>query len=171
MNHLATDQHPVLQRGRYITSDYDLSWLERVLTEAAQEAGVNLPFAQEVAAGVLMYLDEYCPLRTLPLEYFFARVRGLLREIGLPLVAEHLHEQMPPVEIDLDALAGEEPLPLFFYEKLKRRMEELRQKGLTSYRFSGMKHCSLVLGARQRACPTQRRVLQELRSFLAFQAA
>ena len=165
------NRHPILQRGRYVTFDYDLEWIERVLTEAAQEAGMNLPFGREVAEGILMYLDKYCPLRTLPLEYFFARVRGLLREIGLPLVAEHLHEQMPPVDIDLDELAGEEPLPLFFDEKLRRRMEELKKCGLTVYRFSGMKHCSMVLGARRRACPTQRRALQELHSFLACQAA
>lgn len=162
---------PLLQAGAYIVADYDQPWLERMLREAAAEAGVTLPCAGEVAEGILIYLQEECPLHTLPLEYLFGRIRRLLCEIGLPLVAEHLHAQLPPVDIELDALAGEHPLPLFFYTKLKEQMDTLRELGMTTYRFSGARRCSLVLGSRRRECPTQRRVLQELRSFLATQAA
>lgn len=162
---------PMLQAGRCIVADYDLQWIESVMQEAAQSAGVRLPYCREVAAGVLMYLEEHCPLKAMPLEYLFARMRSLLREIGLPLIAEHLHEQMPPVDIELDELADEAPLPLFFYAKLRERMEELRKMGLTSYRFSGAHRCSLKLGKRRRACPTQRKALDELQSFLAYQAA
>lgn len=162
---------PMLQAGHCIVSDYDLQWIESLLREAAQEAGVSLPYGREVAAGMLMYLEQRCPLKAMPLEYLFARMRHLLREIGLPLIAEHLHEQMPPVDIELDELAGEAPLPLFFYAKLRERMEALRELGLTAYRFSGAHRCSLVLGKRRRACPAQRTALHELQSFLAQQAA
>lgn len=162
---------PLLQSGRCIVADYDTAWLERVLKESAREAGTWLPCAHEVAEGILFYLEERCPLRTLPVEFLFARIRGLLREIGLPLVADHLHTQLPPVDIELDRLAGENPLPLFFYTRLQERMNVLRELGMTTYRFSGAQKCSLVLGCRRRACPAQRQALKELRLFLANQAA
>lgn len=162
---------PLLQAGAYIVADYDLPWLEAVLREAAAEAGAPLPCAREVAEGILLYLQEVCPLHTLPLEYLFGRIRRLLKEIGLPRIARHVHSQLPPVDIELDTLAGENPLPLFFYAKLREQMDSLRRLGMTTYRFSGAQRCSLVLGRRSRSCPTQRRALQELRSFLATQAA
>lgn len=166
-----TYSKPLLQSGVFIVADYDRAWLEYVLREAAAEAGVQLPCAAEVAEGVILYLQEACPLHTLPLEYLFGRMRRLLREIGLPLVADHLHAQLPPIDIELDAIAGEHPLPLFFYTKLREKMDSLRRLGMTTYRFSGARRCSLLLGSRRRACPTQRRILQELRSFIATQAA
>lgn len=162
---------PLLQTGNCVVGDYDLQWIEHVLHEAAQECGVSLPYAHEVATGVLMYLEEACPLKSVPLEYFFGRMRHLLCEIGLPRIAEHLHPQLPPVDIELDALAGETPLPLFFYTKLKQQMDDLRKLGMTTYRFSGVHRCSLLLGSRRRSCPTQRRALRELQSFIATQAA
>lgn len=166
-----THTKPYLQSGNCLVTGYDLSWLQAVLQEAAQEAGVKLPFVQEVAQGILLYLEEECPLYTMPLEYLFGRIRKLLREIGLLRVADHLHPQLPPVNIELDELAGENPLPLFFYTALRERMDTLREMGMTTYRFSGAQRCSLVLGHRQRACPTQRDALQELRLFLAAHAA
>ena len=139
----SVSRRPLLQTGEYITSDYDCEWLEHVLREAAQIAGVYLPCEHEIAQGVLQYMEHYCPLRTLPLKYFLGRLRGALREIGLPRVADALQEQLPPVSIPLDTLAGEHPLPLFFYTELKHRMDDLRRRGLTSYRFSGAHRCSL----------------------------
>ncbi len=163
------NNRPVLQTGHCIIGDYDQEWLEAVLAEAAEAAGVSLPFRADIARAVLLYLEDSCPLNAVPLEYLFARIRNLLREVGLPRIAEHLRKQAPPVDIDLDALAREAPLPLFFYQELQRRIEELRRLGLDSYRFRGWKACSLKLGKRRRACPTQRRELAELQSFLAAQ--
>ena len=91
----------------------------------------------------------------------------MLEEVGLPLIASHLRNQTPPVEISLDSLAGEAPLPLFFYTELNTRLQDLQRLGLTSYHFSGKKRCSLLLGSRRRACPTQRRALAELDAFLS----
>lgn len=164
-------RRPLLQAGRCLVTDYDKQWIEHVLRGAAEEAGVRLPYVSDVAAGILMYLEQKCPLRTLPLEYLFARMRHVLREIGLPLIAKHLHPQLPPVDIELDVLADENSLPLFFYANLRRCMDELRRQGMTTYRFSGIRRCSLMLGERRRSCPAQRRALQELKSFIATQAA
>ncbi len=157
---------PLLQNGHCVVADYDEVWIESVLRAAAEEAGVRLPFAHEIARAVMIFLEEQCPMRALPLEYLFSRMRKMLDDIGMSLVALHLRTQTPPVDIDLDSLAQEKPLPLFFYAELQRRMEELRRMGMTTYRFIGRKRCSLKLGARLRACPTQRRELAELDGFL-----
>ncbi len=163
------NNRPLLQTGHCVISDYDAEWLESVLAEAAEAAGVSLPFREEIAHAVLLYLEESCPLNAVPLEYLFARMRTLLREVGLPRIAEHLRRQAPPVDIDLDALARETPLPLFFYEALTRHMQELRRLGLNRYRFLGQEACSMQLGMRRRACPTQRRELEQLECFLQLQ--
>ena len=160
------NNRPVLQTGHCVISDYDREWLSNLLQEAAEAAGTTLPLKDEIAAGILLYLETECPLRAVPLDYLFDRMRRLLEQIGLPLIAANLRKQTPPVDIDLDALAEETPLPLFFYTELKRRMDNLRSIGLDTYHFSGKKECSLALGDRQRVCPTQRRALEELDAFL-----
>ena len=160
------NNRPLLQTGHCVISDYDRSWLEDVLQEAADNAGTSLPFREEIATGVLLYLENECPLHAVPLEFVFTRLRQALIRMGLPLIAANLRLQTPPVDIELDALAEDTPLPLFFYTELKRRMESLRRVGLTTYHFSGQKRCSLTLGDRRRACPTQARELSELNAFL-----
>ena len=166
----ALPPHPPLQVGACLVSDYDHSWLEGVLHEAAAAAGVRLPFCEEIARGVMLYLERECPLGSVPLSYLFARLREVLVQMGLPRVAQHLRVQTPPVNIDLPQLAGEAPLPLFFYSDLEQRLEQLRRLGLSTYRFSGREQCSLLLGARHRSCPTQRRALAELDAFIAARA-
>ena len=160
------NNRPVLQTGHCVISDYDREWLSNLLQEAAEAAGTTLPLKDEIAAGILLYLETECPLRAVPLDYLFDRMRRLLEQIGLPLIAANLRKQTPPIDIELDALAEETPLPLFFYTELKRRMDSLRSIGLDTYHFSGKKECSLALGDRQRVCPTQRRALEELDAFL-----
>ncbi len=160
------NNRPLLQSGYCVFSDYDLAWLVNVLQEAADSAGTKLPFKEDIAAGVLQYLENNCPLHAVPLDYLFDRMRSLLDRIGLPLIAAHLRKQTPPIDIELDTLAEEAPLPLFFYTELRRRMDNLRNKGLTNYHFSGMTRCSFALGDRRRACPAQRQALAELNAYL-----
>jgi hypothetical protein len=163
------NNRPLLQNGYCVFSDYDLAWLVNVLQEAATSAGTKLPFKEEIAAGVLQYLENNCPLHAVPLDYLFDRMRSLLNQIGLPLIATHLRKQPPPVDIELDTLADEAPLPLFFYNALEQQLEQLRRLGLNTYAFDGAERCSKLLGDRQRLCPTQRRMLDELNAFLATQ--
>lgn len=161
------NNRPVLQTGHCVISDYDCGWLESVLQQAADEAGVPLPCRREIAQAIMLYLEEACPLHAVPLDYLFGRIAGMLRQAGLPLIAEHLRTQTPPVRIDLEAMAQESPLPLFFYKELSSQLAQLRQLGLTTYEFAGAETCSKLLGARQRLCPTQQRALDELNAFLA----
>ena len=160
------NNRPVLQTGHCVISDYDREWLAGVLQEAAEAAGTTLPMKDEIANGILLYLETHCPLHSVPLDFLFERMRRLLEQIGLPLIAANLRKQTPPVDIELDTLADEAPLPLFFYTELRRRMETLRSVGLNTYHFRGKKACSLALGDRRRACPAQQRALNELNAFL-----
>ena len=161
------NNRPLLQTGHCVISDYDATWLEDVLQQAADAAGVSLPFRGEIARAILLYLEEQCPLHAVPLDYLFQRIARMLRQAGLPLIADHLRLQTPPVVIDLRAMAEQSPLPLFFYNALEQHLEHLRRLGLTTYEFAGAESCSKLLGDRQRICPTQRRVLSELNAFLA----
>ncbi len=161
------NKRPLLQTGHCVISDYDREWLEGVLQQAADSAGVSLPFRAEIARAILLYLEEKCPLHTVPLEYLFQRIASMLRQAGLPRIADHLRVQTPPVVIDLHEMATQSPLPLFFYNELEQHLEHLRRLGLTTYEFAGAESCSKLLGDRQRACPTQRRMLDELNAFLS----
>ena len=160
---------PLLQTGHCVISDYGREWLESVLQQAADAAGVNLPFRKEIAEAILLYLEESYPLHAMPLDYLFQRIASMLKQAGLPRIADHLRLQTPPVLINLHEIAEQSPLPLFFYNQLEQKLEHLRRLGLTTYEFSGTESCSKLLGARQRQCPTQRRELEELNAFLANQ--
>ena len=105
------NNRPLLQTGHCVISDYDATWLEDVLQQAADAAGVSLPFRGEIARAILLYLEEQCPLHAVPLDYLFQRIARMLRQAGLPLIADHLRLQTPPVVIDLRAMAEQSPLP------------------------------------------------------------
>ena len=94
------NKRPLLQTGHCVISDYDREWLESVLQQAADAAGVRLPFREEIARAILLYLEEKCPLHAVPLEYLFQRIRNMLCQAGLPRIAEHLRLQTPPVVVD-----------------------------------------------------------------------
>ncbi len=162
---------PLLQTGSCVIGDYDLDWLEDLLDDAAQQGGVSLPFKREIAMGVMAYLENACPLRTIPLEYLFSNMRDMLEDLGLNRIAKNLRKLTPPVDVDLVAIAEEAPLPLFFYAELKRRIEKLRDLGLTTYRFTGVEDCCRRLNARQRSCPATRREQDEIVGFLQAGAA
>ena len=160
------NKRPLLQTGHCVISDYDATWLEDVLQQAADSAGVKLPFREEIARAILIYLEEKCPLHAVPLDYLFQRIARMLRQAGLPLIADHLRLQTPPVIVNLQEIAEKSPLPLFFYSELEQHLAQLRRLGLTTYEFAGAESCSKLLGDRRRSCPTQRRMLDELNAFL-----
>ncbi len=165
------NNRPLLQTGHCVIGDYDLNWLESLLDDAAAQGQVTLPFKREIAMGIMTYLESSCPLRTLPLDYLFTRIREMLSSLGLERIAQHLRKLTPPVDVDLDMIAQQQPLPLFFYTELRKRVEQLRELGLTSYHFTGVEDCSLRLSARQRSCPATRREQDEIVAFLQREAA
>ena len=89
------NNRPVLQTGHCVISDYDREWLAGVLQEAAEAAGTTLPMKDEIANGILLYLETHCPLHSVPLDFLFERMRRLLEQIGLPLIAANLPMTIP----------------------------------------------------------------------------
>ena len=123
----------------------------------------------------LFTLEGYQEIETPVLEYYEAlddrtwgyRPEDLWKTFDSTgrILAVRPDSTIPAARMAAGRLA-EAPLPLFFYTELRRRMDSLRSKGLTSYHFSGKERCSFALGDRRRACPTQRQALAELNAFL-----
>lgn len=159
-------QQPMLQTGYCVIADYNEAWLEQVLEEAAQRAGVRVPFKRDMAQAIMLYLKTSVTRPSIPLEQLYQQIERMLTEMGLPLIAQNLRHDTPPVNISLDSIAQQSPIPIFFYTELKRKIDKLRQIGLTRYRFLNKKECSILLVDRQRACPASKEALIELEAFI-----
>lgn len=157
---------PALQNRACVFSNYNAAWIADLLQEAADRAGVPLPFKKEIAQSVMLFLEEYYPLSSMPLDYLFERMRAMLREVGLHVLADHLERQTPPVEISLADMTAADALPLFFYTGLKRTIDDLREKGLTNCIFSGKKECALTLSRKKRWGKESQRMMRELDGFI-----
>lgn len=157
---------PVIQNRACIFTDYDESWIASLLQKAADKAGVPLPFKEEIARSVMLYLEKYYPLGTIPLDFLLTRMRSSLHRIGLHRVAAALSKETPPVKISLDTLAHNCPLPLFFYSNLRRKIENLRRAGMLNCTFSGKEECVYALSNGKHRGKTAQKISEELDSFL-----
>lgn len=165
------NHRPVLQSGHCVFSDYDRDWFDGILQEAADRAGVPLPFREEIVNAIMLYLETACPLNSLPIDYLFRRIRLMLANVGLTPLARHLREQTPPVEIPLDHMASRAPMPLFFFTALKTELDHLKSLGLNTYNFSGKKQCVLAMEGGKRWNRKAQALLEELDSFLEQEAS
>ena len=157
---------PLLQTGSCVFADYDEAWIELVLEEAAEAAGIKLSYGADIAKAVIAALQDKNELQAMPLELLFIKMRDSLHALGLESLAKTLQTQTPAVRIALDSIAQESPIPLFFYAELNNRIKKLRSIGVNRYHFSGIIPCSLILGQRRRRCPATMRNEEELQSFL-----
>ncbi len=157
---------PALQNRACLFTDYDAGWIAELLQRAADRAGVRLPLKEEMARAVILYLETRCPLRVLPLDFLIGRIRRMLRQVGLPRVADAVEKETPPVEIALPELARDCPLPLFFYSALRRRLETLHQAGLMNCTFSGKRECVLALRNGKRWSSASQAMMADLENFL-----
>lgn len=159
----------MLQTGYCVIADYDETWLEQVLEEAAQRAGTRVPFKKEMAQAIMLYLKTSVTRPSIPMEQLYQQIERMLRDMGLETIAQHLRHDTPPVDITLDAIAQQAPIPIFFYTELKRKIDKLKQLGLTRYRFLNKQQCSIILVDRRRACPASKEALAELEAFIQVQ--
>lgn len=157
---------PAIQNRACVFTDYDEKWIASLLQNAADRAGVSLPFKAEIAHSVMLYLEKHYPLGTIPLDFLMERLRSSLQRIGLPRIAAALRKETPPVKIPLDALAHTCPLPLFFYTNLRRKIESLHQSGMLNCSFSGKEECICVLSNGKHGGKAAQRISEELDSFL-----
>ena len=139
---------PALQIGRYQVIDYDTAWLDLALERAALAADhEDFPFVADIRSGIVQYLETKCPLKLLPLEDLFDKMRRMLVRIGCERIAEKLEPLAPPVTLSLVRAAMEagNGFELAFFETLRVELVELRAAGAEEIRFTGLRESSMVL--------------------------
>lgn len=161
---------PVLQVGRHQVIEYDTAWLADALERAAQAADRHdFPFVDEIRQGIVQYLETKCPLRLLPIDELFLRMRRMLVKIGCETIAEKLQPLAPPVTVSLVQTAHRagNGFELGFFQMLKAELDELREAGAEEIRFTGLRESARILcGAAKwdRHCES---LLREIESFLS----
>jgi hypothetical protein len=139
---------PALQIGRYQVIDYDTKWLDSALHRAALAANhEDFPFVADIRSGIVQYLETKCPLKLLPLEDLFARMRKMLIKIGCERIAEKLQPLAPPVTVSLvrSAMEAGNGFELAFFEMLRFELSDLRAAGAEEIRFTGLRESTLIL--------------------------
>ena len=139
---------PALQIGRYQVIEYDTAWLDLALRRAAIAAEVeDFPFVEDIRSGVVQYLETKCPLKLLPLEELFERMRKMLIKIGCDHIAAKLAPLAPPVTVSLvrAAMQAGNGFELAFFETLRLELTALRAAGAEEIRFSGLRESLLIL--------------------------
>ena len=82
---------PVLKVGHHHVVGYDTEWIDEALSRAAIASNRHdFPFIDDIRDGVMHYLEHRCPLRVLPLEDLYERMRVMLRKIGCDAIANNL---------------------------------------------------------------------------------
>ena len=99
---------PPLKVGRQKVVGYETDWIEQALYRAALAGGhQDCPFLKDISRGVLHYLKKHSSLQLFPIEALYERMRGMLRKIGCPEIANHLATLAPPVTVSLVGPARE----------------------------------------------------------------
>jgi hypothetical protein len=139
---------PALQIGRYQVIDYDTEWLDSALHRAALAANhEDFPFVADIRSGIVQYLETKCPLKLLPLDELYDRMRRMLIRIGCEKIAEKLEPLAPPVTVSLVRAAMEagNGFELAFFEMLRSELANLRAAGAEEIRFTGLKESAMIL--------------------------
>lgn len=139
---------PALQIGRFQVIDYDTSWLDEALLRAARAAEQeDFPFVSDICSGVVQYLETKCPLKLLPIEELFTKMRKMLMKIGCERIAEELRPLTPPMTVSLihSAMEAGNGFELAFFETLRAALADLRAAGAEEIRFTGLRESTLIL--------------------------
>ncbi len=139
---------PVLQVGHHQVIGYGTEWIDEALIRAARASNrQDFPFIDDIREGVLHYLEHRCPLRVLPLEDLYDRMRAMLRRIGCDAIAGHLTELAPPVTVSLVRAAQEAGTgyELLFFPILVEEIDHLKASGAESIHFSDLEESVKIL--------------------------
>jgi len=139
---------PALQIGRYQVIDYGTDWLDSALHRAARAAECeDFPFVDDIRSGIFKYLETKCPLKLLPLDELYDRMRRMLVKIGCEKIAEKLEPLAPPVTVSLvrTAMEAGNGFELAFFEMLRAELGDLRAAGAEEIRFTGLHESAMIL--------------------------
>jgi hypothetical protein len=160
---------PALQIGRYQVIDYDTAWLDSALRRAARAAEhEDFPFVDDIRSGIVQYLETKCPLKLLPLDELYDRMRKMLVKIGCGKIAEKLEPLAPPVTVSLvrSAMEAGNGFELAFFENLRAELGELRAAGAEEIRFTGLRESTLILRGTSKWNKHCQSLLCEIEAFL-----
>lgn len=160
---------PALQIGPYQVIDYDMAWLDLALERAVEAAELgDFPFVEDIRNGVSQYLETKCPLRLLPLNELFERVKRMLNTIGCREIAENLVILAPPVRVSLvqAAMAAGNGFELAFFETLRLELSLLRAAGVEEVHFIGVRKSAMILRGAAKWNKFCEALLQEINDFL-----
>jgi hypothetical protein len=161
---------PVLQVGRQQVIEYDTAWLADALKRAAEAADRHdFPFVDDICQGIVQYLETKCPLRLLPIDELFLRMRKMLVKIGCETIAEKLRPLAPPVTVSLvqTAQRAGNGFELGFFQMLQAELDELRQAGAEEIRFNGLRESARILRGTPKWDRHCESLLKEIESFLS----
>lgn len=160
---------PALQIGRHQVIDYDTSWLDSALHRAALAAEhEDFPFVADIRSGIVQYLETKCPLKLLPLDELYERMRRMLVRIGCEKIAEKLEPLAPPVTVSLVRAAMEagNGFELAFFEMLRSELCDLRAAGAEEIRFTGLRESAMILRGAAKWNKQCQALLTEIEAFL-----
>ncbi len=160
---------PALQIGRHQVIDYDTEWLDSALHRAARAAErEDFPFVADIRSGIVQYLETKCPLKLLPLDQLYDRMRRMLVKIGCGMIAEKLVPLAPPVTVSLARAATEagNGFELAFFEMLRAELADLRGAGVEEIRFTGLRESAMLLRGADKWNRHCQALLAEIEAFL-----
>lgn len=135
---------PLLMIGSKEVVHYEKEWLQEAISRAALEAGhEGWWFAEDVAKGMILYLQKRFRRNTITLQELFDKISKTLTTIGFQDVADKLVPTPPPLRISLIDLAREagSGYELVFFELLRQQLLEARNFGAEQIHFSELKRC------------------------------
>jgi hypothetical protein len=160
---------PALQIGRQQVVGYKTDWIEESLNRAAAACGrTDCPFLNDIQNGILHFLEKRCSLKILPIGDLYERMRGMLRKIGCPEIADHLVPLAPPVAVSLIGPARKAGIgfELVFFQLLKDEIELLQDSGAESIRFCDIDESVKLLWSSDTTDELRRQLKTEITTFL-----
>ena len=123
-------QMPLLQVGSHEVAEYEKEWLQETIKRAAEKAGhEKWWFAEDVAKGVIIYLQKRFQYNTITITELFDKVSLTLSKIGFEDVANALHPTPPLLRLSLVEIARDSGpgFELLFFQQLGDKLDEFYQ--------------------------------------------
>jgi hypothetical protein len=162
---------PLLQVGDRGVSDYSSEWLETSVRAAAAEAGHDeWWFATDIVRSLFLYLKERFHASVITVNELFEKLRLTLVALGFNDIADHLHDEVPPVAISLVRLANEAMVSGAYEFRFFQRLEESLDSALGAetkvVQVQGLKTAVRRLCGAKRWSPACEKLHKEILTFM-----
>ncbi|MBP7949500.1 MAG: hypothetical protein KA004_07570 [Verrucomicrobiales bacterium] len=125
-------QLPLLRVGEHDFVEYQGDWIAASIRSAAMRAGhPDWWIAEDIARGVVAFLEHRYPRAVITLEELEGKIRGILERIGFNDIAAAVRVEPPQFSLNLSDLAREAAgAELFFFQMLDRKISHLFALGV-----------------------------------------